>query len=163
MRSTYWPLTVKPVVAHRAPSRESGYVVPMNRSSGDNGKAATAEAAERAQADYFRCLLVERRAEIDIAIVKILAAAPRRDSQSAVGEARGLGRVVHNAERERREVDRMITALDRRFPPADPAMSPRTPSQPDEIIHPDGRSLLSISQKRRPANTSGRRSQRKVG
>jgi len=125
--------------------------MPMNRSAADTGKAAAAEAAERAQAEYFRCLLAERRAEIDLAIVKLLA----------VGEAGGLRRAVHNAERERREVDRMIAALDLRFSTAGPTVSPRT-APPSEVIHPDGRSLLSISQKRRPANTAGRRSRRKV-
>ena len=96
----------------------------MNRSAADNGKAAAAEAAERAQADYFRCLLAERRAEIDLAIATILA----------VGEARGLHNAVHNAERERREVDRMIAALDLRFSAATPTASVRTPP-PGEVIH----------------------------
>ena len=55
----------------------------------------------------------------------------------------------------------MIDALDRRFTPAD--LTPlRTQSPPDEIIHPDDRSLLSISQKRRSAKNAGRVDQEKV-
>ena len=135
----------------------------MNPPSAHDGKSAAAEAAERAQAEYFRRLLEQRRAEIDLAIVKLLGATPPHDSQSAIGEARGLGRVVHHAERERREVDRMIAALDRRFGPAGLTGSPQTQSAPDELVHPDGRSLLSISHMRRSASGAGHRSHEKVG
>ena len=131
----------------------------MTRPPADTGKTAAAEAAERAQAEYYRCVLAERRAEIDLAIVKLLAALPRQEAPSAVSDARQLGRVVRDAERERKDVDRMIDALDRRFPRAAPI---RTPSPPDEIIHPDGRSLLSMSQKRRSAKNAGRADQEKV-
>ncbi len=78
----------------------------MNRPSADKGRAAVAEAAERAQAEYFRCLLAERRAEIDVAIVKLR------------GDARDRTPLIRSAERERQEIDWMIAALDRRFPPA---------------------------------------------
>ena len=90
----------------------------MNRPPADRGRAAVAEAAERAQAEYFRCLLAERRAEIDLAIVKL------------PGEARDRSPMIRSAEREGQEIDWMIAALDRRFPPAG---------------HEIGRSLLSIS------------------
>ena len=79
----------------------------MTRPLAGRGRAAAAEAAERAQAEYYRCLLVERRAEIDLAIVKLLTALPRHEALSAGGDARGLGRVVRDAERERKEIDRM--------------------------------------------------------
>lgn len=133
----------------------------MTRPPAGKGKAAAAEAAERAQAEYYRCLLAERRADIDLAIVKLLTALPRHQAPSAVSDARHLGRVVRDAERERKDIDRMIDALDRRFPSADLAPR-RTQSPPDEIIHPDGRSLLSISQKRRSAKNAGRVDQEKV-
>jgi hypothetical protein len=133
----------------------------MTRPPAGSGKAAAAEAAERTQAEYYRCLLAERRAEIDLAIVKLLTALPRPGAQPPVSDARALGRVVRDAERERKEIDRMIDALDRRFTPAD--LTPlRTQSSPDEIIHPDGRSLLSISQRRRSAKNAGRGDQEKV-
>ena len=135
--------------------------MPMTRPRAGNGKPAAAEAAERTQAEYYRCLLAERRAEIDLAIVKLHTALPRHEAYSAAGGARELARVVRDAERERKEIDRMIDALDRRFTPAD--LTPlRTQSPPDEIIHPDGRSLLSISQKRRSAKNAGRVDQEKV-
>jgi hypothetical protein len=135
--------------------------VPMTRPPAGTGKAAAAEAAERTQAEYYRRLLAERRAEIDLAIVKLHTALPRQQAQSAVSDARALGRVVRNAERERKEIDRLIDALDRRFTPAD--LTPlETQSPPDEIIHPDGRSLLSISQRRRSGKNAGRVDQTKV-
>ncbi len=124
----------------------------MTRSPAGTGKAAAAEAAERTQAEYYRRLLAERRAEIDLAIVKLHTALPRQD---VVSDARALGRVVRDAERERKEIDRLIEALDRRFTPADPTPL-GTQSPPDEIIHPDGRSLLSISQRRRSGKNAGR-------
>jgi hypothetical protein len=133
----------------------------MTRPPAGTGKAAAAEVAERTQAEYYRCLLAERRAEIDLAIVKLHTALPRQAAPSAVSDARDLGRVVRDAERERKEIDRMIDALDRRFTPAD--LTPlRTQSPPDEIIDPDGRSLLSISQGRRSAKNAGRVDQEKV-
>ena len=133
----------------------------MTRPPAGSGKAAAAEAAERAQAEYYRCVLAERRAEIDLAVVKLLTALPRHQARSAVSDARGLGRVFRDAERERKGIDRMIDALDRRFPPADlPPL--RTQAPPDEIIHPDGRSLLAIGQKRRSAKDAGRADQEKV-
>ena|ERR1700756_1104680 len=133
----------------------------MTRPPAGNGKAAAAEAAERTQAEYYRYLLAERRAEIDLAIVKLHAALPRDDARTAVSDARDLGRVVRDAEQEKKDIDRMLDALDRRFPPAG-LPSLRTQSPPDEIIHPDGRSLLSISQKRRSAKNAGRVNQEKV-
>ena len=135
--------------------------MPMTRPPAGNGKAAAAEAAERTQAEYYRYLLAERRAEIDLAIVKLHAALPRDDARTAVSDARDLGRVVRDAEQEKKDIDRMLDALDRRFPPAG-LPSLRTQSPPDEIIHPDGRSLLSISQKRRSAKNAGRVNQEKV-
>jgi hypothetical protein len=130
----------------------------MTRSPAGTGKAAAAEAAERTQAEYYRRLLAERRAEIDLAIVKLHTALPRQD---VVSDARALGRVVRDAERERKEIDRMIDALDRRFTPAD--LTPLgTQSPPDEIIHPDGRSLLSIGQRRRSGKNAGRVDQERV-
>ena len=132
--------------------------MPMTRSPAGTGKAAAAEAAERTQAEYYRRLLAERRAEIDLAIVKLHTALPRQDVAS---DARALGRVVRDAERERKEIDRMIDALDRRFTPAD--LTPLgTQSPPDEIIHPDGRSLLSIGQRRRSGKNAGRVDQERV-
>jgi hypothetical protein len=113
----------------------------------DKGTTAAAEAAERAQAEYYRCVLAERRAEIDLAIVKLLTAIPRHAAQAAASD---LGGLVRDAERERKDIDRMIDALDRRFPRAE--LTPLRTPPPDEIIHPDGRSLLSIGQKRRAAN-----------
>jgi hypothetical protein len=130
----------------------------MTRSPAGTGKAAAAEAAERTQAEYYRRLLAERRAEIDLAIVKLHTALPRQD---VVSDARALGRVVRDAERERKEIDRLIDALDRRFTPAD--LTPLgTQSPPDEIIHPDGRSLLSIGQRRRSGKNAGRVDQERV-
>src|SRR6202045_2166672 len=130
----------------------------MTRPRAGTGKAAAAEAAERTQAEYYRRLLAERRAEIDLAIVKLHTALPRQD---VVSDARALGRVVRDAERERKEIDRLIDALDRRFTPAD--LTPlETQSPPDETIHPDGRSLLSISQRRRSGKNAGRVDQEKV-
>jgi hypothetical protein len=83
---------------------------------------------------------------------------PRQD---VVSDARALGRVVRDAERERKEIDRLIDALDRRFTPAD--LTPLgTQSPPDEIIHPDGRSLLSIGQRRRSGKNAGRVDQERV-
>ena len=120
----------------------------MNQPGAD--KAAVAEAAERAQAEYYRSVLAECRTELDLAIVKLIA------------EGRDLGRTVCQAERERREVDLMIAALNRRFPPAGVTTPLRTQPLPDEIVHPDGRSLLSMSQKRRSKNGAGRRSHDKV-
>ena len=135
--------------------------MPMTRPPAGNGKAAAAEAAERTQAEYYRRLLAERRAEIDLAIVKLHTALSRHEAHSATSDARDLGRVFPDAERERKEIDRMIDALDRRFTPAD--LTPlRTQSPPDKTIHPDGRSLLSISQKRRSAKNAGRVDQEKV-
>jgi len=132
--------------------------VPMTRSPAGTGKAAAAEPAERTQAEYYRRLLAERRAEIDLAIVKLHTALPRQD---VVSDARALGRVVRDAERERKEIDRLIDALDRRFTPAD--LTPLgTQSPPDEIIHPDGRSLLSIGQRRRSGKNAGRVDQERV-
>lgn len=78
----------------------------MKRPSADRGRAAVAEAAERAQAEYFRCVLAELRTEIELAIVKFR------------GDSRDRGSMIRNAERELQEVDWMIAALDRRFPPA---------------------------------------------
>ena len=130
----------------------------MTRPPAGTGKAAAAEAAERSQAEYYRRLLAERRAEIDLAIVKLHTALPRQD---VVSDARALGRVVRDAERERKEIDRLIDALDRRFTPAD--LTPLgTQSPPDEIIHPDGRSLLSIGQRRRSGKNAGRVDQERV-
>jgi hypothetical protein len=130
----------------------------MTRPPAGTGKAAAAEAAERTQAEYYRRLLAERRAEIDLAIVKLHTALPRQD---VVSDARALGRVVRDAERERKEIDRLIDALDRRFTPED--LTPLgTQSPPDEILHPDGRSLLSISQRRRSGKNAGRVDQEKV-
>jgi hypothetical protein len=133
----------------------------MTRPPAGNGKAAAAEAAERTQAEYYRYLLAERRAEIDLAIVKLHAALPRDDARTAVSDGRDLGRVVRDAQQEKKDIDRMLDALDRRFPPAG-LPSLRTQSPPDEIIHPDGRSLLSISQKRRSTKNAGRVNQEKV-
>ena len=135
--------------------------MPMTRPLAGKGRAAAAEAADRTQAEYYRCLLVERRAEIDLAIVKLLTALPRHEALSAGSNTRGPGRVVRDAERERKEIDRMLDALDRRFGPADLTRL-RTQPPPDEIIHPDGRSLLSVGQKRRSAKKAGRVGQEKV-
>ena len=135
-------------IPRRALGPESGYGVPMNRWGAD--KTAVAEAAERAQAEYYRSVLAERRTELDLAIVKLAA------------EGRNVGPTVRQAQRDRRELDRMIAALNRRFPPADVTTPLRTPPRPDEIIHPDGRSLLSISEKRRSKNGASHRRQDKV-
>ena len=133
----------------------------MTRPAAGHGKAVAAEAAERTQAEYYRYLLAQRRLEIELAIVKLLSALPHRQPQTAVSDARHLGRVVRDAEREKKDIDRMIDALDRRFPPADlPPLATQSP--PDEIIPPDGRSLLSISQKRRSARNADRVDKEKV-
>lgn len=119
----------------------------MTRQRIDRNQAPAAEAADRSQAEYYRCLLAEHRTEIDRAIVKYQSAIAEQKSRGSTNGARELGRALRQAERERQAVDRMIDALDRRFPGA---VLPGTPTPPPvEVVHPDGRSLLSISQKRR--------------
>lgn len=134
----------------------------MNRRPVDMHKPAAAEAADRRQAEYYHCLLAELRAEVDRTIVNHLTAMAEHESRGKAGP-RDLGHLVRRAERERQAIDCMIDALDRRFPSAGLATPPRTQSPPDEIVHPDGRSLLSITQTRRSTNGAGRRSDKKVG
>jgi hypothetical protein len=119
----------------------------MRRAGTDVDRSAAATAADRAQAEYFRGLLAHHRAEVDQAIVDYRAA---MDEQKARGEVTGIGelaRQVRQAEQERGGIDEMLAALDHRFPLAERPLEPPNPP-PAEAVHPDGRSLVSLTRRR---------------
>jgi hypothetical protein len=88
-------------------------------------KTTAVQAADRSQAEYFRCLLAEHRADIEASIVEYLEAMDRHKSRDEVASIRELARLVRQSEQERQRVDSMIAALDRRFPGSDaPATDP---------------------------------------
>ena len=116
--------------------------------------AAAAE-ADRGQAEYFRNVLAARRAELDHAIAEYAVMRPGQ-SHAAVASSRELGRAVRQAERERQEVNWMIAALDRRFSPAGPTAPPPVQPPSVEVVHPDGRSLLSTGRRSASKNLDRR-------
>ena len=89
----------------------------MTRTAAGSDRAITAQAADRSQADYFRNLLVECRDEIDQTIAKYRDELATYDGRAS--GARTLRRMIRHAEWERHELDRMIGALDQRFPLVD--------------------------------------------
>src|SRR5947209_3754631 len=125
----------------------------MRRARTDREQGAAAEAADRSQAEYFRRLLEQHRTETDHAIAGYHAA---MEEQEARGELSGIGeltRQVRRAEQERDGIDRMIAALDRRFPLAGlPSTPPKPP--PTETVHPDGRSLVSLTRRHHQTRVS---------
>ena len=71
-----------------------------------------ASAADSSQAQYFRCVLVERRAELDARIAehtRLLAVRYRSKTGSGV---KSIQYRIRRMERQRGELDRLLTALD---------------------------------------------------
>jgi hypothetical protein len=88
-------------------------VFPMNRGAGGQ-VVALAQPAEMRQAEYYRAVLSERRAEVEDEIADQSAAlAQRRD---APGMPRLVERIAENR-KEQFELDRLLGALERRFFP----------------------------------------------
>jgi trans-aconitate methyltransferase len=120
----------------------------MNPARGSTETGAAAEAANRKQADYYRNLLAEHREEIDRAIVDYLEVLDTGRGHVDVESARDLRHAVRKAERERQALDRMITAIDERFPAMNPLLS-------DQPRAGDEKAYVAMSARRTP-NISGR-------
>ena len=72
----------------------------------------SASAADSTQAQYFRCILAERRAELDTRIAEhTRKLAARNRSESGCG-IKSIQYRIRRMERQRRELDRLLTALD---------------------------------------------------
>jgi hypothetical protein len=72
----------------------------------------SASAADSTQAQYFRCLLVERRAELDARLgehARMLAVRLRSGNTCGVKSIRYR---IRKMERQRTELDRLLNALD---------------------------------------------------
>jgi hypothetical protein len=128
----------------------------MKRTPVGNETNAATEAANRKQGEYYRNLLVDHRDEIDRAIVEYL------DTMSSgrridVDTARELRSIVRKAERERQALDRMIAAIDERFPVMN------RPAAPEELPHGDARPLVGMSQRRRSNAAADRLHDQRVG
>jgi hypothetical protein len=120
----------------------------MNLARRDMEQAAAVESADRSQAAYFRGLLAEHRAEIDQTIAEYHAAMEGQTTRGELPAIAELSRRIHRAQHERAAIDRMISHLDRRFPlTGPPAAVPKPP--PAETVHPDGRSLVSLTRRHR--------------
>jgi hypothetical protein len=87
----------------------------MKRTPVGTDTDAAAEAANRKQAEYYRDLLLEQREEIDRAIVEYLDVMSH-GGHIGVESARELRQVMRKAEWERQAIDRMVAAIDARFP-----------------------------------------------
>jgi hypothetical protein len=125
----------------------------MKRARRDMEQGAAAETADRSQAEYFRGLLEQHRAETEQAIAEYLATI---DEQKASGDLTGVGeltRQLRHAEQERTTIGQMIAAIDRRFPLAGTPSAPPKPP-PAETVHPDGRSLVSLTRRHHQTRVS---------
>ena len=72
----------------------------------------SASAADSSQAQYFRCILADRRAELDTRIAEhTRKLAARNRSESGCG-IKSIQYRIRRMERQRRELDRLLTALD---------------------------------------------------
>jgi hypothetical protein len=87
----------------RASGQAPGYLVRMDRRGADESRA-----------QYFLGLLCDSRVEIDRQIAKDTAAMTSYQSCGQFDGFRRLRRMIRVEERERQELDRMITALHRR-------------------------------------------------
>ncbi|MDT5009770.1 MAG: hypothetical protein QOH57_1387 [Mycobacterium sp.] len=114
----------------------------MKRTPAGTESDAAVEAANRKQGEYYRGLLVDQRDEISRAIVEYLDAMGIGRSCD-VATARELRHIVRKAERERQALDRMIAAIDSRFPVMNRSTAPEGPARVDD------RPLVAMSQRRR--------------
>jgi hypothetical protein len=128
----------------------------MKRTPVGTDTNAAAEAANRKQGEYYRSLLIEHRDEIDRVIVEYLDAISG-GGRIDVETARELRYVVRKAERERHALDRMIAAIDERFPVMN------RPAAPEQSPPGDGRPLVAMSQRRRSTVAADRLHDQRVG
>jgi hypothetical protein len=79
--------------------------------------ANVAQAADAMQAAYFRAVLIEHRAQLDVAITKVQSQIEAREQAGARLDARRLRRQMRGYFCEHVQVDWLISGLDRRYSP----------------------------------------------
>ena len=110
--------------------------------------AIDAQAADLRQAEYFRRMLHDRYVELGDKIAshqRLLIKYRNRDESS---EASRMRRILRDEQRERETVQRMIEALDARFPVRGTVTTSAPTPPAGQTIDPDGRSLLTVSRLR---------------
>ena len=88
------------------------------------GLTAHSRSADRRQAEYFRRLLADQRAQVSDELSGHAASLARYQQVGDLAGVRRLRRIVRANETELMTLDRLIFALDNRFGPLDLPMSP---------------------------------------
>lgn len=88
------------------------------------GLNAHPRSADRRQAEYFRRLLDDQRAQISFELSGHAASLARYQQVGDLAGVRRLRRIVRAKETEIMTLDGLISALDNRFGPPDLAVSP---------------------------------------
>jgi hypothetical protein len=134
----------------RAHQRAASYGVAVSTlAAGDDNPIATAFAADLRQAEYFRSELQHQCDQLDDRMTTHEDALSTYQRRGELNQVRRMQNEIRLDERERDTLQRLLAALDKRFPRSGCYPIARASDPATELIGPGGRSLVSASSPRR--------------